>query len=233
MGVSLSTEVRRAGDVVVIACRGTIAGGANAGALQRQIEQLLPLEPHIVLNGAGVTFLDSAGVGMLVRMLHKTRNASGDLKLCGLSRRASEVLRITRLTGVFDVHAGEHEAIAAFYSGSRPAGAPQPAGGDILCIDESPDLLAYICGVLRTAGHRVLPCGNVSDAAVLLKVSSARAVIAGSGVRAHLDAVRGAAPDPGKPTAVLELPPGFGSRDPRESSRELLSLAHALVGEPV
>jgi len=224
--------MRRAGDVVVIACRGTIAGGADAGALQRQIEQLLPLEPHIVLNGAEVTFLDSAGVGMLVRMLHKTRGASGDLKLCGLSRRASEVLRITRLAGVFDVHTSEDEAIAAFYARSSAADAPQPAGGDILCIDHSPDLLAFICGVLRTAGYRVLPCGNVSDAAVLLKVSSARAVIAGPGVRAHLDSVRGASPGAGKSIAVLELPPGFGSRDPRETSRELLSLAHALVGEP-
>ena len=228
--MTLSVQTRRVGDVVVLACRGTIAGGAGAAELQRLVEQLLPLEPQILLDGAEVTFLDSAGVGVLVRLLHRTRSASGDLKLCRLPPRVADVLRITRLDGVFDAHAREDEAIAAFYR-SRPAGGPQPFGGNIICIDDSPDLLAYIAGVLRAAGYRVLPCGNVADAAVLLKVSSPRAIIAGAGMRARLESAIGPH-GAGRTVAILELPPGLGSRDPVESSRELVTLAHALVGEP-
>jgi len=225
--VSLSVQMRRVGDVVVIACRGTIVGGADARELQGRIEPLLPLEPNIVLDATEVTFLDSAGVGVLVRLLHRTRGASGDLKLCGLPRRIADMLRITRLNAVFDVHPGEDEAIAAFYETSRSAEARPPLGGDILCVDESPELLAYVCGVLRAAGYRVLPCGNVADAAVLLKVSRPRAILAGPGVRARLEAAR-----TGNAAAILDLPADFGGRDPRESSRELVTLAHALLGEP-
>jgi anti-sigma B factor antagonist len=229
--VSLSIQLRRAGDVVVIACRGTIAGGADAAALQQAIEQRLPLEPYIVLDGAEVTFLDSAGVGTLVRMLHRTRHASGDLKLCGLQRRVAEMLRITRLAGVFDVHPGQDEAIAAFYQRSGSSGARQPPGGDILCVDESPDLLAYICGVLRAAGYRVLSCGNVSDAAVLVRVSRPRAIIAGAGARGRLESLRAGGPRDAA-IAILELPADFGTRDPLESSGELVSLVRGLAGEP-
>jgi anti-sigma B factor antagonist len=229
----LSVQMRRVGDVVVIACRGTVVGGAAAEELQRVIEQLLPLEPHIVLDGAEVTFLDSAGVGVLVRLLHRTRRASGDLKLCGLSRRVAEVLRITQLDGIFDVHTREDEAIAAFYQPSRSTEARQPLGGNLLCVDDSPDLLAYICGVLRAAGYRVQPCANVSDAAVLVKVSNPRAIVAGNGARARLESLRARdSRDAGHTVAILELPADFGSRDPLESSRELVSLVRDLAGEP-
>jgi anti-sigma B factor antagonist len=226
--VALSVQMRRVGDVAVLACRGTIVGGADAEELQRAVDARLPLEPYLVLNGAEVTFLDSAGVGVLVRLLHRTRRASGDLKLCCLPRRVADVLRITRLAGVFGVHATEDDAIAAFYRPSTPEEARQPLGGDILCVEESPDLLAYVCGVLRAAGYRVLPCGNVSDAAVLLKVSSPRAILVGFGARARLESVR--PHDAGRPVAILELPAELGARDPLASSKELLSLVSALVG---
>ena len=230
--MSLSVQIRRVGEVVIVAPRGTIVGGPDTETLQQKIEPLLPLEPNIVLDGSEVTFLDSSGVGVLVRLLHRTRSASGDIKLCGLTRRVAEMLRITRLSGVFDVHAGVDDAIAAFYLPARSADARQPLGGDVLCVDESPDLLAYTCGVLRAAGYRVMPCGNVSDAAVLLKVSSPRAIVVGSGGRARLESVRaGSSPNAGNAVPIVELPAGFGGRDPLESSSELVSLVRGVVGD--
>jgi len=217
--------MRRVGEVVVIACRGTIVGGPEAEELQRVIGKLLPLEPHIVLDGTEVTFIDSAGVGVLVRLLHRTRGASGDLKLCCLPRRVAEVLRITRLDGLFDVHTTEEEAIAAFSQPSGHTDARQPLGGSILCVEDSPELLAYVCSVLRAAGYRVLPCSNLSDATVLLKVSSPRAIVVGAGGRERLESVHKAA-------AILELPAGLGACDPAEASSALLLLVRGLIGEP-
>jgi anti-sigma B factor antagonist len=225
----LSLQTRRVGEVVIVACRGTIVGGPEADQLQSAIARLLPLEPNIALNSADVTFLDSAGVGVLVRLLHRARSASGDLKLCCLTRRVSEMLRITRLDGLFDVRAGEDDAIAAFYEHSRSADTRPALGSGILYVDESSDLLAYVGGVLRAAGYRVLPCGNASDAAVLMRVSSPRAVIVGAGLRARLESARGGGAS--ERLAILELPPDLGSRDPHLSGRELLSMIHALVGE--
>ena len=229
----VSLQRRRVGDVNVITCSGKIVGGPEADELQRAIEELLPLEPHVVLNVADVTFLDSAGIGALVRGLHRTRRAFGDLKLCRVPSRVAEVLRITKLDGAFDVHTSEEGAIAAFYGRSPSADTRAVLGGDILCVDDSPDVLAYICGVLRESGYRALPCGNTADATVLLKVSRPRVLVIGSSARARFDAARtGGSGDAGSPVAILELPDAFASHDPVESSSHLLARVRALAGEP-
>lgn len=229
--MALSMQMRRVGEINAITCSGMIVGGAETDDLQRVVGGLLPLEPHVVLDVAAVTFLDSAGVGALVRLLHRTRSASGDLKLCRVPSRLAEVLRITRLAGVFDVHPHEDDAIAAFYRGSQRADARAPLGGDILCVDDSPEVLAYVCGVLREAGYRVVPCGNIADAAVLLKVSRPRVLVIGSGARARLESARpSAAADAA--IAILELPSAFASHDPAESSGHLVSRLRVLAGEP-
>src|SRR5947207_1781128 len=62
--VALSIQIRRVGEVVVVACRGRLAGASETSELQRAIDQLLPLEPRIVLDGAEMAFVDSAGVGL-------------------------------------------------------------------------------------------------------------------------------------------------------------------------
>jgi anti-sigma B factor antagonist len=230
--VSITLNMRRVGAIVVIGCGGRIVGGSESDDLQRLIGDLLPLEPNVVLNLAQVTYLDSAGIGVLVRLLHRTRNASGDLKLCAVPPRIAEVLRITKLTGVFDVHPGEDEAIAAFYSQSRTGETRTTLGRDVLCVDDSADVLAYVCEVLREAGYRVMPCGNVADVAVLLKVSPPRALVIGASARARLDSVR-AAQQAVSSMAILELPGTFSTHDPVESSRELLARLRELVGEAV
>jgi anti-sigma B factor antagonist len=229
----LSLQMRRVGEVVVVTCSGKIVGGAEADELQQVIRELLPLEPNVVLNLAQVTSLDSAGVGVLVRFLHRTRNASGDLKLCCVPPRIADVLRITRLSGIFDVRSREDEAISAFYTPSTPADARTMLSRDVLCVDDSVDVLAYVCEVLRAAGYRVMPCGNVSDAAVLLKTSRPRVLVIGAGARTRLDAVRvSASHQAANDIAILELPGDFASRDPMESSRELVSRVRDLGGDP-
>lgn len=228
----MALQMRRVGDVVVIACSGKIVGGSEAEELQHVVTGLLPLEPRVVLHVSEVSFLDSAGLGVLVRLLHRTRSAFGDLKLCCVPQRVAEVLRITRLADVFDVHTGEDEAIAAFYRGSKPADARMTLGGDVLCVDESPDVLAYVCAVLREAGYRVMHAGNVSDAAVLLKVSRPRVVVIGAGARARLESARAGGSLAGESLAIIELPAEYASRDPAESSRDLVSRVRDLMGEP-
>lgn len=229
----VSVHRRRVGDVHVISCAGTIVGGSETHELQRLVEDRLPLEPHVVLDVGEVTSIDSAGIGLLVRLLHRTRRAFGDLKLCRVPPRLAEVLRITKLAGVFDVHPREDDAVAAFYRPSQSMDARAMLGGDILCVDESPDVLAFICGVLREAGYRAVPCGNIADAAVLFKVSRPRVLVIGSSARGRLDRVRAAALDTAGPAVgILELPEAFATLAPVESSSLLLSQVRALAGEP-
>jgi CheY-like chemotaxis protein len=144
----------------------------------------------------------------------------------------AEVLRITKLAGIFDVHGREHDAITAFYTQSRLGDARTAVSRDVLCVDDSIDVLAYVCEVLREAGYSVMPCGNVSDAAVLIKTSRPRVLVIGASARARLDAVRAGVARDADAVAILELPESFATRDPVESSRELVSRIRDVVGEP-
>ena len=114
---SLSVESRRFGDVIVVTCVGRVVAGDEAAVLERHVTSLLPDNSLIVLNWHDVNYIDSGGVGLVVRLLNRTRSARGDLKLCAVSERAREVLKITRLDKVFE----------------RPKPTPSPPFGDLLC----------------------------------------------------------------------------------------------------
>ena len=112
--VALSLQNRRIGDVIVVACAGRIVAGDEASQLEKHLFALLPDNPFLILNLHDIHYVDSGGVGLLVRLLNRARTARGDLKLCDVSERVREVLKITRLDRVFAVHASEPEAIAGF-----------------------------------------------------------------------------------------------------------------------
>ena len=170
--MSLSLQRRRVGDVNVITCSGKIVGGSEEDELQRLVEGLLPLEPHVILDVGGVTSVDSAGVGLLVRLLHRTRRAFADLKLCRVPPRVAEVLRITKLAGVFDVHAGRTTRSPRFTV--RPNRRTRAPCSAVRAASTSRPMCSPTLGVLREAGYRATPCGNIADATVLLKVSRPR-----------------------------------------------------------
>lgn len=67
--------------------------------------------PHVVVNMKGVKYIDSAGVASLVEGLKVSRDLKSRFALYGLSRAAREVLELTRLIRVFEVHETEEEAL--------------------------------------------------------------------------------------------------------------------------
>ena len=86
--------------------------GAESDALLKEIDDLLPLNSRIVLHLGGIDYIDSGGLGLLVRCLTRVQNASGQLSLCALSPKVSEVLRKTRLDGPLRPYIAEDEPIA-------------------------------------------------------------------------------------------------------------------------
>ena len=83
--------------------------------------------PRIVVDLAGVTFLDSTGVGVLVGALKKAREAQGALHFCGAQTRVRRVFEITGLIGALPLFSTRDEALAAF--GESEAEAPETAPG--------------------------------------------------------------------------------------------------------
>jgi anti-sigma B factor antagonist len=72
----------------------------------------------ILLNLAGVTYVDSSGVGQLVGALTSARNAGVELKLINPMRQVLDLLKMTKLNTVFDLKPDEASAIASFAKGA-------------------------------------------------------------------------------------------------------------------
>jgi anti-anti-sigma factor len=126
--MSLKYDVRQTRDVTILDLNGrlslgeALAFGPGSGlVLSETIRELTKKgQKKILLNFAGVTYVDSSGVGQLVGALTSARNQSGDIKLLKPSVHVLDLLKTTKLDGVFDIHMDETAAIQSF---SRSAGA--------------------------------------------------------------------------------------------------------------
>ena len=126
--MSLKYVVRQTRDVTILDLNGrlslgeALAFGPGSGlVLSETIREFTKKgQKKILLNLAGVTYVDSSGVGQLVGALTTARNQSGDIKLLKPSVHVLDLLKTTKLDGLFDIHEDETAAIQSF---SRSAGA--------------------------------------------------------------------------------------------------------------
>jgi anti-sigma B factor antagonist len=231
--VPLSLQSRHIGPITVVACTGRIVEGRESEVLHQHLSNLLPHQPHIILDLDHVDFVDSSGLGLLVRFLSRTHQARGGLKLCAVPPKVAEVLRITRLSTSFDVHASADEAVVAFCQGSTSEGASDRLRTDVLCVDQSADVLAFVRELLKQAGYGVVTSNNLPDALILLNAMRPKVVVMGADLRSvrntrtaesfnRLADVRG----------VVELPPDFSSRDAGEAGQQVLDRVRAAMDGP-
>ena len=95
--MQLNLQSQKIGDVVIVRCKGRITVGAEIAALQQELEKLTVLTKKVVLQLGEVSFLDSVGLGALVRQLNTLRAKGGDLKLCQVPPILMQVLEVTTL----------------------------------------------------------------------------------------------------------------------------------------
>lgn len=67
-----------------------------------------------LLNLAGVEYMDSDGMGELVRCYSVVRQKGGEMKLAQVSKRVADLLQITRLNTLFEIYSEEQVALRAF-----------------------------------------------------------------------------------------------------------------------
>ena len=77
-------------------------------------DQLSKGNKKILINLADVSYIDSSGIGELVSAYTAVTNQGGQLKLLNLTKKVHDLLQITKLYTVFDVHDDEAKAIASF-----------------------------------------------------------------------------------------------------------------------
>ena len=113
MSVKLNT--RQVGDVSVVDVAGRITLGEGSSAFRDLIREMVCKgQKHILLNLGEVSYIDSSGIGELVSGFTTVTNSGGQLKLLNLNKRVKDLLQITKLYTVFDVHEDEAGAIRSF-----------------------------------------------------------------------------------------------------------------------
>lgn len=222
---------RVVGEVLVIKCGGRIIAGKEAQSLHDHVNRIIPDIPDIVLQLSETAFVDSCGMGTLVRLLASARAAGGDLKLCGVPKPVLNTLRITNLHNLFETYEGEAEAIAASHHRTRQhKGDSAKSELRILCVDESADVLAYLSELLRRAGYRVLTSLNVVDAQILLKATRPGLVILGPRMQSVGDrSTRKILGDVAPTVPVTVLEEDFSTCDAGEAGQRLLETVRGLL----
>jgi anti-sigma B factor antagonist len=115
--MSLKMSTREVGGVVIVDLSGQITLGEACAAVRDEVrDQTSNGARKILLNLGGVSYIDSAGLGELTSAFTSVKNKGGELKLLSLTKRVHDLMQITKLYTVFDVHDDEKKAIASFGS---------------------------------------------------------------------------------------------------------------------
>lgn len=106
---------RTVSDVTVLDLKGKMTLGEGDELLKDKINSLLAAgKKKLVLNLEGVPYIDSAGLGEVVRTYTTVSRQGGSLKLLNLTKRIEDLLSITKLLTVFDTFDSEDEAVKSF-----------------------------------------------------------------------------------------------------------------------
>jgi anti-sigma B factor antagonist len=102
--------------VTVISLEGNVIGGPDATVLNDQLHGLIDeKKTKVIVDLSRVDFINSSGLGLLIGGLTTMRKAGGELKLAGASKKIQNLLEITKLHKVFDIHKTVSDAVAAFH----------------------------------------------------------------------------------------------------------------------
>ena len=111
----MTIEERPTEGVMILDLKGKLTIGEDVELVKDKINSLIQQgEKKLLLNLAEVPFVDSAGLGEIVRTYTTVNRQGGSLKLLHLTKRIEDLLAITKLLTVFDTFDSEQEAISSF-----------------------------------------------------------------------------------------------------------------------
>ena len=106
---------RPVGDVVILDLQGKVLFGESGAALSETVARLAENgKKKILLNLAEVPYVDSAGLGEIVRCYTTVSRKGGRLKLINLTKKIKDLLAITKLLTVFETFDSEDEGVRSF-----------------------------------------------------------------------------------------------------------------------
>jgi len=113
----MQIEERVVDGVTILDLKGKMTLGEGDELLKDKINSLIQQDrKKLLLNLEGVPYIDSAGLGEIVRTYTTVSREGGSLKLLGLTKRITDLLSITKLLTVFETYDNEADAVRSFSS---------------------------------------------------------------------------------------------------------------------
>ena len=113
--MQLKLTKRTVDGILAMTANGRIVFGDESSLLRDEVKKAIQDgNKRIVLNLGEVNYIDSGGLGTLVALHTTAHNAGTTIKLANLTKRVGDLLQVTKLLTVFDVHNSEYDALEAF-----------------------------------------------------------------------------------------------------------------------
>lgn len=113
----MEIQERSSGDVIILDVKGKMTLGEGDLLLKDKVNSLLMQgQRKLLLNLEGIPYMDSAGLGEIVRTFTTVSRQGGSLKLLNLTKRIQDLLAITKLLTVFETFESESDAVRSFDS---------------------------------------------------------------------------------------------------------------------
>ena len=113
--MQLKLTKRTVDGILAIGCSGRIVFGDETSLLRDEVKKAIQEgAKRIVLNLGEVNYIDSGGLGTLVALHTSAHSAGSSIKLANLTKRVDDLMQVTKLLTVFEVHPSEYEALESF-----------------------------------------------------------------------------------------------------------------------
>jgi anti-anti-sigma factor len=205
----LILKIKYTGNTARLECAGRIVAGAPCVELDAALQQLCQEVASIDLDCGQVTFLDSSGIGVLVRNLVRARNQNKVLRFASMSARVRQTLELTNIISQF--------------AAPKAASSNALTGLRILFADPSAEVRTFAGALLKDRGAHAETCASVYDVKVLASRTRIDLVI----VPAEFDC----SALPAASARLLHLKKGIFSGSAEEAAESLIREINSVVAK--
>lgn len=111
----MSVKERFDGNVAVVSVSGNLMGGPETTAVHDKVREVVGKGyKKLVIDLAGVKWINSSGLGVLMGSLTTMKNAQGEMKLANVSDRIQSLFMITKLVTIFESYESTDKAVGSF-----------------------------------------------------------------------------------------------------------------------